>query len=231
VWTGHGLPSAIVFGMALGLGVILVPYMFDPIPVPLSREHIPMRAPVLRRLCRIRHWANPFYVETIVLRSPYRPAYCGAELAAAVLRFPWFPIAQPNIAGRVSGSGFVLKRMTFWADGGRPTAAGRFVAEAPGTVIKLRVAAPAVGVYFLLIFMAAMAALVIAATFAAITSPAARVPVAVIIGIAALMVLAIMAIVAAPLSPKVRFIRQTPEGDRYVAFFSDVLGAEVVSRE
>jgi len=188
-----------------------------------------MRAPILRWLGRLRSWANPFYVEAITLRSPYRPSYCATELGAALLPFPWLPIKPPNIAGRVRGTEFVLKRMTLWADGGRPTAAGRLADAAPGTVIQLHVAAPAAGAYFLLIFMTAIVALMVLALFAAVTSPG--VPVALVIGLAALLILIIMAVVVSPLSPKVPFVRSTPEGDRFVAFLAEVLSADLVSRD
>ena len=226
---GQGLAGGVVFGIALGLAAAVMPYLFDPIPTPLARDQWPMRLPILRRLARLRSWANPFYVEAITLRSPYRPTYCATELGAALLPFPWFPIRQPNIAGRVRGTEFVLKRMTFWADGGRPTAAGRFADATPGTLIQLHVAAPAVGAYFFMIFIIAIVALVVLALFAAVTSPG--VPVALGIGLVALLILIVMAFVVSPLSPKVPFVRLTPEGDRYVAFFADVLGAEFLSRD
>ena len=120
--------------------------------------------------------------------------------------------------------------MTYWADGGRPTAAGRFADAAPGTLIQLHVAAPAVGAYFFMIFTIAIVALVILALYAAVTSPG--VPVALlVIGLVALLILIVMALVVSPLSPKVPFVRLTAEGDRYVAFFSDLLSADFVSRD
>jgi hypothetical protein len=229
LWSGQGPAGAVVFGVAVGFAAVVAPYLFDPIPIPLAREQWPMRVPILRRLGRLRSWINPFYVETITLRSPYRPNYCATELGAALLPFPWLPIKPPNIAGRVRGTDFVLKRMTLWADGGRPTAAGRFADAAPGTLIQLRVAAPAVGAYFLLLFTTAMAGLVIVALAAAVVS--ARVPVALVIGAAALLILMVLGVVASPLSPKVSFIRSAPEGDRFVAFFADVLNADLVTRD
>ena len=226
---GQGLSGGLVFGIALGLAAVVTPYLFDPIPTPLARDQWPMRLPILRRLARHRSWANPFYVEGITLRSPYRPIYCATELGAALLPFPWFPIRQPNIAGRVRGTDFVLKRMTFWADGGRPTAAGRFAETTPGTLIQLHVAAPAVGAYFFMIFTIAIVALVVLALFAAVTSQG--VPVALVIGLVALLILIVMAVVVSPLSPNVPFVRLTSEGDRFVAFFAEVLSADLVSRD
>ena len=231
LWRGQQFASAVVFGIALGLAATAAPFLFDPVPLPLSRQHLPMRLPFFRTLCRVRYWANPFYVESITLRSPYRPTYCSEQLKAAVLPFPWLPIAQRNIAGRILGTGFVLKRFTLWADSGRPTAAGRFVDAQPGTLIELRVAAPAVGVYFLLILGTVMAAFAIAAGVTAVTSAPSRTPALLIVSAAAVVVLVIMAIVASPLSPNLPFVRQRSEADRYIAFFSEVLGADLVSRD
>jgi hypothetical protein len=229
--TGHRDAGTIVLGIALGLVVTVATYLFDPIPAPLSRENWLMRAPILSRLARIRHWANPFYVEAITLRSPYRPSYCSSELSASIISFPWFPIKAPNIAGRVTGRRFVLKRVTFWADGGRPTAAGEFADAEPGTRIDLHVAAPAVGVYFFLLFTVMVVAMAAAFAFGLAISTRTLTPVALVIGAAAFVVLIVFAIVGSPLSPKVPFLGQPPESDRYVAFFRDVLGADVTSRE
>ena len=66
---GQSPLGALAIGAALGALLVLLPLMFDPIPTPLSREQWPIRLPVLRRLARIRHWANPFYVEQITLHS------------------------------------------------------------------------------------------------------------------------------------------------------------------
>ena len=229
--TGHRDAGTVVLGIALGLVITVSPYLFDPIPAPLSREHWLMRAPILSRLARVRHWANPFYVEAITFRSPYRPSYCSSELSAAVIPFPWFPIKPPNIAGRVKGTRFVLKRVTFWADGARPTAAGEFADAEPGTRIDLHVAAPAVGVYFFLLFTVMVLAIAAAFAVGLAMSTRAVTPIALVVGAAALVVLVIFAIVGSPLSPKVPFLGQPAESDRYVAFFRDVLGADVTSRE
>jgi hypothetical protein len=228
--TGRDVASAVGFGIALGLAATVTPYLFDPIPTPLSRDHWLMRAPILRRLTRVRHWANPLYVELITLRSPYRVPYCGSELSAAILTFPWLPVRPPNIAGRVTGTHFVLKRMTFWADGGRPTAAGELVGVEGGTRIDLHVAAPAVGAYFLLFFIFGVIALVVAVIVGTVGAGAVA-PAVVIVGAAALVVLGVFAIVASPLSPRVALLGQSAESDRYVAFFGDVLAADVISRE
>jgi hypothetical protein len=52
-----------------------------------------------------------------------------------------------------------------------------------------------------------------------------------VIGAAALLILIVLGVVASPLSPKVSFIRATPEGDRFIAFFTDVLNADLVTRD
>src|SRR6266705_3584050 len=70
LWLGQGFAGAVALGIAFALAAVVAPYLFDPIPSPLARDPWPMRAPILRRLGRLRSWANPLYVETITLRSP-----------------------------------------------------------------------------------------------------------------------------------------------------------------
>src|SRR5205823_1954211 len=72
---------------------------------------------------------------------------------------------------------FVLKRTTWWHDGMRPTGAGRFVDSGPGTDIVLSVAAPAIGAYFLLLFLTiALTFMVTAIVAATVRPPQAGIP-------------------------------------------------------
>jgi hypothetical protein len=99
-----------------------------------------------------------------------------------------------------------------------------------GTRIDLHVGAPAVGAYFLLFFTVGVIALVVAVIVGTVGAGAVA-PAVVIVGAAALVVLGVFAIVASPLSPRVALLGQSAESDRYVAFFGDVLAADVISRE
>ena len=230
---GQSPLGALAIGAALGALLVLLPLMFDPIPTPLSREQWPIRLPVLRRLARIRHWANPFYVEQISLHSGWRRQYCAEQLAASLLRFPWLPSGPHNIAGRTRDDSFVLKRTTWWHDGMRPTGAGRFVDSGPGTDIVLSVAAPAIGAYFLLLFLTiALTFMVTAIVAATVRPPQAGIPppllVLIILG-GALLTFAFIALFASPVP--IPLGKTRTEGDEFIDFFGDVLGADVVSRE
>src|SRR5712691_5889499 len=92
--------GALSTGAALGGFLVLLPFLYDPFPFPLSREQWPMQLAILRDLGRRRHWANFFYIELITLRSAWRPSYCAEQLSTAMLKFPWVPvIGAHNFAG------------------------------------------------------------------------------------------------------------------------------------
>jgi hypothetical protein len=222
--------AAVGVGAALGGLLVLVPFMFDPFPFPLEREQWPLRLPILRALARRRHWANLFYVEVITFRSPMRPTYCAEQLSAALLKFPWFPVERHNFAGWTKDDRFVLKRLTVWANGMRPTAAGRFEDAHPGTTIHLSVAAPAIGAYvfltFILVFVGASLLLGLALGTRSQTSAIGLV---LLVFAMILLTLTITALFASPIPLPIAPSRS--EADRYVTFFGEVLGADLVSRE
>ena len=233
IWSGQAVPAAVTSGIALGLAISVAAYLFTPIPRPISREGAILRLPGFRTLARLRHWANPFYVEVVKLRSPYRPSYCESELASELLRFPWFPVAPVhNFAGWIDQRSFVMKRVTLWANGMRPTASGELDDAGPGTLITLRVAVPAPGAYFVVIFLFLLLLLGAIAIVGGWGTPGGKVA-ALIAGLFALFVFGFFAIAGSPVpGPLVSFfLTPQSEADRYVAFFSEVLGAEVISRD
>jgi hypothetical protein len=222
--------AALGVGAALGGLLVLVPFMYDPFPFPLTREQLPLRLPILRGLARRRHWANPFYVEVLTLRSPLRPSFCAEQLSAALLKFPWFPVQRHNFAGWTKDSRFVLKRLTLWANGMRPTASGRFDDGHPGTTIHLSVAAPAVGAYIFLVFFVVFAAAFLLLAVALGTRPQrSAADLALLVFGMILLTFAVTALFASPIPLPIA--RAPSEADRYVSFFDEILGADVVSRE
>lgn len=225
---GADLFGAIGVGAAVGGLLVLVPFMFDPFPFPLTREQWPMKMPVLRGLTHNRHWANIFYVDVIRFRTDLRPQYCADQLSGSLLKFPWLPLEQHNIAGWVRGNRFVLKRLTWWANGMRPTASGRFDDAKPGTAILLSVAAPAVGTYIFLGFLVLFGSLLVVVSFALATQLGRADLVLIVFGMI-LLTFVFTALFASPVPPPIA--RLSSEGDRYIAFFCDVLGASVISRE
>ncbi len=222
--------AAVGIGAALGGLLVLLPFMFDPFPFPLEREQWPLRLPILRRLSRRRHWANLFYVEVITFRSPLRPPYCAEQLSAALLKFPWFPVQRHNFAGWTNDGRFVLKRLTMWANGMRPTAAGRFEDAHPGTTIQLSVAAPAVGAYIFMTFLFVFVGALFLLGFALGTrSQTSAIGLVLLVFAMIFLTLAVTALFASPIPLPIA--RAPSEADRYVKFFNEVLGADLVSRE
>jgi len=192
-----------------------------------------MQLPGLKKLARLRHWANPFYVEVVKLRSPYRLSYCESELSSALLRFPWFPFAPVhNFAGWVDRRSFVMKRITLFANGMRPTASGEFEDASPGTAITLRVAVPSPAAYFVFFFLFVLIVFGSAALIGGWGTRGGQVG-ALIAGLFALLVFGFFAIAGSPVPGPLFsfFLKPQSEADRYIAFFGDVLGAEVVSRD
>jgi hypothetical protein len=224
--------DAVAGGVGLGLLGVLAPFLFTPIPPPLTREIWPTRMPLIGGITRLRHWANPLYVETTTLRSPYRPAYCADEIDKALLRFPWVPIPGGlNIAGYVGGDRFLFKRTTLWANGMRPTGTGRLLDGRPGTVIRLQTAVPAASVYFVLAFVLLLIVFAVVAAVGISTTPRLAILDGVAAGLIVLGVaMVIGAIFAVAASPVSLFGRRT-ESDHFITFLANVVGAEVISRE
>jgi hypothetical protein len=192
-----------------------------------------MQLPGLKTLARLRHWANPFYVEVVKLRSPYRPSYCESELSSALLSFPWFPFAPVhNFAGWVDQRSFVMKRVTLYANGMRPTASGEFEDAAPGTRITLRVAVPAPAAYFVVSFVIVVLVFGTIAFVGGWGTQGGQIA-ALIAGVFALVVFGFFAIAGSPVPGPLFSVFLTPqsEADRCIAFFAEVLGAEVISRD
>src|SRR5439155_512217 len=106
----------------------------------------------------------------------------------------------------------------------------------PGTDIVLSVAAPAIGAYFLLLFLLfltiALTFMVTAIVAATVRPPQAGIPppllVLIILG-GALLTFAFIALFASPVP--IPLGKTRTEGDEFIDFFGDVLGADVVSRE
>jgi hypothetical protein len=230
---GQSAVGALGIGTALGGLIVLIPFIFDPIPFPLSRAQWPMRLPILRRLAGRRHWANPFYVELMTLHSALRPDYCAQQLSAALIKFPWLPIQSESFAGWTKADRFVLKRITWWHNGMRPTAAGRFEDAPPGTDVVVWVAAPAVGAYFFLVLLIVVALLVLLAVYAvarrALEAGDSPTSLALVVLAGVLMTLVVTGLFASPIP--IPLGRSRTEGDRYVTFFDDVLAATVIARE
>ena len=230
---GQSVVGALGIGAALGGLIVLVPFVFDPIPFPLSRAQWPMRLPILRLLARRRHWANPFYVELMTLHSAWRPDYCAQQLSAALIKFPWLPVQSQSFAGWTRADRFVLKRITWWHNGMRPTAAGRFEDVPPGTNVVVWVAAPAVGAYFFLLLLIVVALLLLLAVYAvarrALEAGDSPTTLALVVLAGILMTVVITGLFASPIPFPLG--QATTEGDRYIKFFDDVLGASVIARE
>jgi hypothetical protein len=125
-----------------------------------------------------------------------------------------------------------MKRVTLWANGMRPTASGELDDAGPGTLITLRVAVPAPGAYFVVTFVFLLLLLGTIAIVGGWGTPGGQVA-ALISGLFALFVFGFFAIAGSPVpGPLVSFfLTPQSEADRYVAFFSEVLGAEVISRD
>ena len=227
---GSDLIGALSTGTALGGFLVLLPFLYDPFPFPLTREQWPMKLPILRGLARRRHWANIFYVELITLRSAWRPSYCAEQLSDAMLKFPRFPVrGDHNFAGWQHGGRFVLKRLTLWANGMRPTASGLFTDEGPGTRVVVSVAAPAIGAYVLLMFLAAFIALSLILFVVALQAVRSPWQLALLVFGGTLFTLVITALFASPVP--LPFATSRSEADRVIEFLDEVIGADVISRE
>lgn len=230
---GQSPIAALGIGTALGGLIVLVPFMFDPFPFPLSREQWPMRLLIMRDLARKRHWANLFYVEVVTLRSAWRPSYCAEQLAAALLKFPWLPVGQHSMAGWMRGDRFVLKRITWWANGMRPTASGRLQDIGAGTTLVVWVGALAVGAYTFLVFLVMvvtfMVLLAVGVVVRTVESGASPTTLVLLVFAGLLLTLVATLLFASPVPLPIG--GPASEADRFIAFFDDVLGADVVSRE
>ena len=168
------------------------------------------------------------YAEILSLRCAWRPAYASGLLAESVLRFPWIPSRSEDIAGYVDKDRFLLKRMTFWANGARPTAFGRLRDASPGTEIDVTVATPAATVYFLigllLLHLCLFVLILLGSLGVAGRTYGGAFPFAVVGGTG--LVVLLLGVVASP----VPIGRGRSESDRYVAFFDEALGATLISR-
>ncbi len=138
------------------------------------------------------------------------------------------PIGSQDIGGYVDKDRFLLKRVTFAANGARPTAFGRLRDAEPGTNLEVTVAAPAATVYFLIGLMLLAAGLLVlfllgSFGIAGHTAPG-PLPYVVVAGL--VFVTLAFGVATAP----VPIGRGRSEADRYVEFFDLVLGAELVSR-
>jgi hypothetical protein len=225
---GQRWDGALFTGAAVATAFIVAAQLWTPFPPPLMREHWPMRLPVMRRLARRRHWANPFYAEVLTLRCAWRPSYTSELLQASVLRFPWIPIGSQDIAGYVDKDRFLLKRMTFWANGARPTAFGRLRDAAPGTNIEVTVAAPAATAYvvigLMLLALSLLVLLILGSLGIAGHTSGGALPFVVVAGL--VFATLVFGVAASPIP----IGRSRSEADRYLEFFAAVLGADLVSR-
>jgi hypothetical protein len=225
---GQSLGGSLFTGVAVATAFVVLAQLWTPFPTPLMREHWPMRLPIMRTLAKRRHWANPFYAEVLSLRCPLRPAYASELLLASVLRFPWLPIGSQDIAGYVDKDRFLLKRMTFAANGARPTAFGRLRDAEPGTNLEVTVAAPAATAYFLIALMLLAVGLLLLFVLGSygIVGHTAEGPLPYVVVAGLVLVTLVFGVAAAP----VPIGRGRSEADRYVEFFAAVLGAELVAR-
>jgi len=114
----------------------------------------------------------------------------------------------------------------------RPTASGEFEDAAPGTLITLRVAVPAPGAYFVVIFVFLLLLFGTIALVAGWGTRGGQVG-ALIAGLFVWFVFGFFAIAGSPVPGPLFSFFLTPqsEADRYVAFFGEVLGAELISRD
>ncbi|MDQ6720133.1 MAG: hypothetical protein M3003_04975 [Candidatus Dormibacteraeota bacterium] len=229
----HESPAqALLIALPVGVAALALAFALSWFSPPLGRDHAPMRLPPFKALARRRHRWNPFFVEHVTMRSPYRAEWCRTELARVLLSAPYIPGPRGAMTGLVGADRFTLRRVTLWHDDGRPLASGTLKDAEPGTLIRMRVAPPAVSVYLTFAIALWIGALVVIGFIGALLTQ----PVVTLLALAAVvvLVLGLIAVGAGLLRLAARlgvhFI-DVPESDRIVEFLQGAFGADVVSRE
>ncbi len=229
----HESPQrALLIAIPLGVAALALAFASSWFSPPLAREHGPMRLPPLQALARTRHRLNPFFVEHVTLRSPYRPEWCRTELARVLLPAPYIPGPAGAMTGLLAGERFTLRRVTLWHDGGRPLASGTLEDAEPGTWIRIRVAPPAAAIYVGFVMAVWIGGIMLIALIAGLQSQ----PLVTLLALAAIAVATLLFIAVGGAIKRlaemfgVRFV-DTPESDRIVQFLRETLAADIVSRD
>jgi hypothetical protein len=229
----HESPQrALLIAIPLGVAALAMAFASSWFSPPLAREHGPMRLPPLQALARKRHRMNPFFVEHVTLRSPYRPEWCRAELARVLLPVPYIPGPGGAMTGLIAGERFTLRRVTLWHEGGRPLASGTMEDAEPGTLIRIRVAPPAVAIYAGFVAAIWFGGFMLIMLIAGLRSqPLLTLLVLGLVAVATFLLIAVgRGITRLAALVGVHFV-EVPESDRIVQFLRDTLGADIVSRE
>jgi hypothetical protein len=229
----HESPArALLIAIPVGVAALALAFASSWFSPPLARDHAPMRLPPLQALARTRHRLNPFFVEHVTLRSPYRPEWCRTELERVLLPAPYIPGPAGAMTGLVAGDRFTLRRVTLWHDGGRPLASGTLESAEPGTLIAMRVAPPAVAVYVAFAMAIWFGGFILVALIAGLLSQ----PLVTLLVLGAVAVAVFVLVVVGGALKRLaerlgmHFV-DVAESDRIVEFLHDALGADVVSRE